>query len=405
MNVQSKPPTIHIASIPSSRERTHFKETELNLSPSTGDFFTRNGFSRLTKEECDAYACRRFPSSAIRPTSSQGYCSYSLAMSDSHILQFRPDIFKLDMDICRDAKEVFGQLAPETRYLGAMKGISETLTGCPSVWLHVYLQDRVPGVNLASYRQTLPAEHSSKHRRRLVEDMAHVFAAGYHQRRPSHRIRSKGTEAGVKRKIGDSLGWRLDMLQSLPGKRLASHVADVRRNVEAIEQLPWCLTHGDLVPSNVLVDAETGRLTGLVDWAEGEWLPLGIGLYGLEELLGHETAAPGHGFEYFGNHEELRQVFWSRLLTLCRDVNGLGTELRLKEVQMARKLGIMLWRGIAFDDGRIDRVVQAGRDDVELYKLRLFLEAPSGIEERSPGLEVSWGWLVRMLSVGLGMWK
>ncbi|POR36455.1 Putative very-long-chain (3R)-3-hydroxyacyl-CoA dehydratase [Tolypocladium paradoxum] len=377
-------------STPSSASQASSRsaEDEVKRNHRIDDFFSRHGLSRLTKKECDAYALRRFPSSAIRPASSQGYCSYTLAISDDHVLQFRPDMFKLDMDICRGAKDVFGKLAPETVYLGVMTGISIQPTRCHNARLHIYLQDRLPGISLASFREHSPAACSEKHRRRLVEDMAHVFAVSYHRRRPLHRRGSRESDAVAKGKIGNSLRWRLDMLKDLPGEQLAHHVSAAKRNIRAIEQLPWCLTHGDLVASNILVDAETGHLTGLVDWAEGEWLPLGIGLYGLDELLGHEAAAPGTGFQYFDDHEGLRQVFWDRFLYLCRDGFELGTGLRLKEVQLARNMGIMLWRGIAFDDGRIDRVVQAGRDDSELHKLQLFLNAPSGLEERSLGPHV-----------------
>lgn len=377
----SVPPSTHLASTPAPRGSTHSGEDEAKLSPRIDDFFSRNGLGRLTKEKCDAYARLRFPGSAIRPASPQGYCSYTLAISNDRVLQFRPDIFKLDMEVCRDAKDVFGGLVPATRYLGVMDGIPIQGTGCYQAWLHVYLQDRLPGVSLASFREHSAAASSEKHRRRLVEDMAHVFAVSYQRRRPPHRHGSKELDAAVKGTIGNSLRWRLDMLQSLPGEQLAHHASAVKQHIQAIEQLPWCLTHGDLVPSNILVDAETGHLTGLVDWAEGEWLPLGVGLYGLEELLGHETACSG--FQYFDDHEGLRRVFWNGFLYLCGDGFELGAELRSNEVQLARRLGIMLWRGIAFDDGRIDRLVQAGRDDAELLKLHLFLNAPSGLGERS----------------------
>ncbi|KND94927.1 putative very-long-chain (3R)-3-hydroxyacyl-CoA dehydratase [Tolypocladium ophioglossoides CBS 100239] len=394
---RSSPPSTHLASTPSPTGSSHSSEDEVKRNHWIDGFFSRNGLSRRTKEKCDAYARLRFPSSAVQPVRSQGYCSYTLAISDDRILQFRPDIFKLDMDICRDAKAVLAGLAPTTRYLGPMDGIPVRRRHAR---LHVYLQDRLPGVSLASFREHSTGTHGEKHRRRLVEDMAHVFAVSYHRRRRLHRHGSQESDALVKGNIGNSLRWRLDMMKGLPGEQLAHHVSAVKRHMQTIEQLPWCLTHGDLVPSNILVDAETGHLTGLVDWAEGEWLPLGTGLYGLEELLGHETA--GKGFQYFDDHEELRQAFWDRFLYLCGDGSVLGTELRLKEVRLARKMGIMLWRGLAFDDGRIDRVVQAGRDDAELHKLQLFLNARGGFEERS--WDGSWGWLLHALCLAPWMW-
>lgn len=51
------------------------------------------------------------------------------------------------------------------------------------------------------------------------------------------------------------------------------------------------LTHGGLLPANVALDAGSGALRGLVDWAEAEWLPFGVCLYGLEHLCGYVAAA------------------------------------------------------------------------------------------------------------------
>ncbi|KAK4247763.1 hypothetical protein C7999DRAFT_31840 [Corynascus novoguineensis] len=164
--------------------------------------------------------------------------------------------------------------------------------------------------------------------------------------------------------------------------------------------LPWALTHGDFIGAgNVLVslgdgedgdeiedndqrgdkDASGGRkgqltLTGLVDWAEGEWLPFGVGLYGLEEVLGRTVTVEETGerrFEYLPDAERLRAVFWEEL---AREVPALapGSELR-ERVEKARVLGLLLWYGIAFDDGALNRVAQPGRDDEELQKLDLFL--------------------------------
>ncbi|KAH6636592.1 hypothetical protein F5144DRAFT_601322 [Chaetomium tenue] len=51
-----------------------------------------------------------------------------------------------------------------------------------------------------------------------------------------------------------------------------------------------------------------------------------------------------------------------------------GGELRGR-VEMARLLGLLLWYGIAFDGGALNRVVEEGRDDEELQKLELFLSS------------------------------
>ncbi|KAF7542686.1 hypothetical protein G7Z17_g11367 [Cylindrodendrum hubeiense] len=199
-----------------------------------------------------------------------------------------------------------------------------------------------------------------------------MFAISLHHGRP-------GTHTGVseafkKGHVGSSLRWRLDLLKTLPGNSLLEAVSEATSKISNIERLPWCLTHGDLVPANIMVDPSTGHLTGLIDWAEGEWLPFGVGLYGLEEVLGFGDAQTG--FRFYEEHEQLRTVFWDKFIELT--TTGEAESLTwIQDAGLAQKLGILLWRGIAFEDGRIDRVVEAGRDDFELQKLSLFLKARS----------------------------
>jgi hypothetical protein len=44
-----------------------------------------------------------------------------------------------------------------------------------------------------------------------------------------------------------------------------------------------------------------------------------------------------------------------------------------KAVELARDVGVLLWHGLAWDDGRIDRVVEPGKDENELAHLNAFL--------------------------------
>lgn len=136
-------------------------------------------------------------------------------------------------------------------------------------------------------------------------------------------------------------------------------------------------------------------LTGLLDWAESEPLPFGILLYGLEELLGRSVGVGGipnpdpHGgqypprgsvFEYLGEAEALRELFWGELkglVPLLKDV-----EFR-ERVEWARVAGILLWHGFAWDDGKLDRVVEEGKDDEEVQRLDVMLlgrDAPGRLE-------------------------
>jgi hypothetical protein len=141
--------------------------------------------------------------------------------------------------------------------------------------------------------------------------------------------------------------------------------------------LPIVLNHGDLIPSNILVDEGTWEVTGLVDWAEAENMPFGMCLYGLEYLLGfvstvqYEVAhsmldAPVFVYHDFAKY--LRDIFWRRLCELVPDV-----KIRHEDVKVMRDVGVLLWYGYAWDDGAIDRVVNEADDAVEVACLRSFL--------------------------------
>ncbi|UKZ51884.1 hypothetical protein TrVGV298_005649 [Trichoderma virens] len=341
-------------------------------------FFVRNGFDVRTRDACDEYARVRFPGLEATPTPTQGYCSYTLNLSKDYLLQFRPEAFMLDIETCSEVKAIYGKFAPTTTYLGKVQGIAtnnlDINTESPA--MHAYLHKRIQGIPLSEFRRRMRMSGREANdkifKKRLMRGLAKVFALGFRGRRPLGDVAMLAGSVS-KGKIGESMRWRLGLLSGLPGEDLLSYVSEAQRRLESIEASDWCLTHGDVLPGNMMVDAKTGRLTGLIDWAEAEWLPFGMALYGVEEVLGEHI--PSEGFRYYHDHGELRRVFWGKFLSLIgRDA------IEPMRVEAGRRLGILLWRGIAFDDGKIDRVVEAGRDDSEIQKLRLFLEAPSVTE-------------------------
>jgi hypothetical protein len=177
------------------------------------------------------------------------------------------------------------------------------------------------------------------------------------------------------------------MMRDRLAPRFRPVVVDVLRDLERIEALPWVLTHGDVVSDNIMVEGNGGHhrgtgwwpgtLRGLLDWAESEYLPFGVGLYGAEELFGQSVPQwDGAGqlqsrFAYYPEAGDLRRLFWQELEGA---VPPLATDRELRgAVEQARLLGILLWHGFAFDDGKIDRVVQEGRDEGEVQRLDMFL--------------------------------
>lgn len=145
--------------------------------------------------------------------------------------------------------------------------------------------------------------------------------------------------------------------------------------------LPVALNHGDVLPRNLLVDEETGRLRGVVDWGESEWLVFGVVLGGVEWLFGSIQKEKGDGggkgkvkfvYDDDDDADRLRGYFWGCLKDRIRELED---EEMWEAVMLARRVGILLWCGIAWDEGRRERVVGCGgkEDEEDLACLEAFL--------------------------------
>ena len=55
--------------------------------------------------------------------------------------------------------------------------------------------------------------------------------------------------------------------------RLSASVSDL-----CSETYPFLLTHADLCEMTIMVDAETGRLNGIIDWIDAKIQPFGLAL-------------------------------------------------------------------------------------------------------------------------------
>lgn len=179
---------------------------------------------------------------------------------------------------------------------------------------------RIPGISLLEFRARA---RESLYLERLVISLANFLAHAYHSPPPPPLPLGK---------IGRSLASRLKLLATNLPSRFRPRARYLLDNLEVVTTLPWVLTHGDLVPGNMMVDASSGRLTGLVDWAEAEVLPFGVCFYGVEEVLGGMTEG---GWRWWNEVEveRLRGLFWREL--------GVGEEVRGR-VEMARDVGVLL---------------------------------------------------------------
>ncbi|TLS30464.1 hypothetical protein PpBr36_03610 [Pyricularia pennisetigena] len=347
-----------------------------------GDLITQGTNSiesaAIIEEKCNDIARRRYPTEAIRPVPFQGGCSYSLLAGDFKVLQYRLGTDFLDLDIIKQARQVYADLVPNTEYLGSVEVIAVDLAN--PVSMNLYVHDRIGGVSLAQYR--LESQEKSQNRQyadreALVRDFARFVAKGC-----SQRVESPPPSLG---RVGSSLQHRLEILRDRLPERFqpfARSSLDHLREMKSTTS--WVLTHGDVVPGNIMIDPQGPRISGILDWAEAEWLPMGIQLYGLEEFLGESTGGdsstqyppPMSVFRYFADVQKLREAFWEEM-DLCWA--GALTSTLHEDLAKYRVIGVLLWHGIAWDGGKLDRVVQEGIDDAEIQRLDLFLlgrEAP-----------------------------
>jgi hypothetical protein len=86
-----------------------------------------------------------------------------------------------------------------------------------------------------------------------------------------------------------------------------------------------------------------------------------------------------HHFRYYVQTAELRDVFWT---ALGHEVTALKSEAVRSALVVSLDLGILLWHGIAWDGGRIDRVINPVDDAEELEYLQTFLDLRSDVDRR-----------------------
>ena len=391
-------------------------------------FFQRNGLNEHDRLACNAFARQHYQDGLVYPIEQQGWCSYTLVVcyrspcrligeeaspppKANQIIQFRPQDYRINLDIASAAKDIYANFAPVTLSLG-------TLTASDGRDLFVYAQTCIRG-EAYSLRQPTKQDLDPDQRGQqlaLIRSFANLLARGWHFSKTNpHRVQPCNGKVGAKMRAKIE-----QAAHELPTPTLRKHARRVLAGINAggLERLPVVLCHGDLIPSNMLVfvpesvdgtaaaeaeEVEAGlpplppaAIVGLVDWAEAEWLPFGTCLYGLEYLLGYFNSSGGAGvgaggcWVYYSCANELRAAFWRELELRIPELIADDDGNRLREasdnhsspdrevIQLARDMGVLLWFGFAWDDGRIDRVVGV-HDANELRYLEAFL----GCDERA----------------------
>jgi hypothetical protein len=364
-----------------------------SMSPNVQEtFWERMGLQEEDRNTCVSAIEKTYPGADIESYANQGYCSFTFLVTSSPkelaqgvstdhstrtsapcIVQIRPPQHWLDRSITSAAQKTYGSLTPRVRDLQC---------SLPGALMAVEM-DLKRGVALSQLllRRDLIDTHTKAKQVRLVESLASFTAQAWpncttETRRRCMRADSPLSDgpswlARCTGKVGANMIPKLvKLIRDLPDPLLRERARDTLDSLMSIVDYPVVVNHGDLIPTNILVDKETWEITGIVDWAEAEWLPFGMSLYGLDHCLGfleHSSSTPV--FRYHQGANDLKKTFWRKLVEVKP-----GVKERLESVRAIRDVGVFLWLGYAWDDGKIDRVVNEVDDAEDLARLRSFLD-------------------------------
>lgn len=319
-----------------------------------------------------------FPGCQTQLLANQGACSTTFALQYTkndeihhRILQFRQPSFDLDINLMAEAKLAYRAYIPSVKGhdISHLSGYnaSKPSTVC-------YEMDVISGVTFKTIAPTGPRLTEAEFRRQknLVRDFAGFVSRGW----PTSNTKQLGCHG----KVGSRIPQKLRMLaEQLPYRQHRAVAQKILDDLSLLAQLPVVVNHGDTIPSNIMCDPDTGHLTGVVDWAEAEYLPFGTCLYGLEYFLGRlasstrrDSVVGGRPFIFYEGASDLRRLFWQTLRSKTPALQEDDSLMKL--VVMAKTIGTLLWYGFAWDGGAIDRVVTTDRDVEELAYLDAFLD-------------------------------
>ncbi|KAL3587855.1 hypothetical protein FPOAC2_13754 [Fusarium poae] len=304
-----------------------------SLRDTISDFFASH--APVTQQQCDELAVS-LVGGPVNPVPIQGSFSYTVTAGSqqSKIVQFRDANSDLDMQILELARQIHGQLVAAYTFHGQVGQASP---------LSIYAMEKLPGTPYVSAQSRYckpigtSLQANSQHSKTIV-DFALYFAASWKARQ--HIAPDAADE------IRAEYQWRFERLSQVLPLRYQQNLKRVRVGLPLLfaSSYPMVLNHGDLSEMNILVDPLTGRITGVIDWAEAKICPFGISLWGLENILG---SMDSQGWRYHLHHCSLRAQFWR---TFEEAVGGVSEDDR-QAIQIARMAGLFLQYGFTWEDG------------------------------------------------------
>jgi hypothetical protein len=254
------------------------------------EFFAAH--SSVTREQCEAYALS-LAGGPVTPVALQGSFSYTVVAGNkqSRIIQFRARDSDLDRAVLDLAQRVHNEFVPSYTYHGLFCEL-----------LPVYGMDKVTGTPYVHVKPSDLSSETGPWHSKTVGDFARYvlilvcppkagwaqlillvlrfFAAAWKQ---GQHLSPEAINA-----IKIDYETIFDLLSRRLPRRFQENLTLIRAGLPSLfdASYPLALNHGDLSGLNIFVDPSTGRITGIIDWAEATIGPFGMSLWGLENLLG-----------------------------------------------------------------------------------------------------------------------
>ncbi|PGH20439.1 hypothetical protein AJ80_03585 [Polytolypa hystricis UAMH7299] len=241
--------------------------------------------------DCD-HTAANIIGSPVSSTLVQGETSYTVVANINHhfpkVIQFRTSA--LDLNLIDKARQTCGDFVPDCKPHSMLADA------------YVYEMDLVPGAAFSRAMPQLLASGMEQCLVKTVQDFARFFASAWINR-PVLELTADTTN-----KLSAHYTWILDQLfRDLP-QHFHSKLKEVRQGLPLLfrPDYPMVINHDDLLEMNIHVDEKSGCITSIVDWAEAKIAPFGTSLWGLETILGVQTASQ---WIFHPKHSYLRTQF------------------------------------------------------------------------------------------------
>ena len=225
------------------------------------------GEQRPTAESCDKFAKTLLGSDDIRPVDNQGAQSYTLICpSQNTIVQFR--LRRFDEDALALAHKIYGELVPAPTL---KNGFPIPVYVCPVMpgVLHIF-QDFPKGLNKFPLDRQLNTVH----------DLAIFVAKAAFWPQPKESLTDDSWTVMARAKL-TRLTQMTKLYQIEP--RFARRASYLLSRLHLLEKLPLTLNHLDFAEINIMVDRESGHLTGVLDFDDARTEAFGMCIFGVYE--------------------------------------------------------------------------------------------------------------------------